>query len=282
MALFLNINKYKYKVKASFLMFEENPQDSLMDLRTFLIIAVISSLIIGLVESSSQPKSIETSKIGAGSVILDKSGQYFVEYNLTKMRFLIPLKTKIVFPVDKSALPALEFLYTQTKLSNKTLPSNPAADSECVLAWWKNGHPIQAITRMRALFFSPEPSFLFFSKTNKWDASKQGDFSNRNQFLEFSKILYNGTISELKTFAIENNCSWIAVFSQDLYDLPELYWYLNKNLPSPKEREKVISDAAFNSLIYKIFSSDPLDFSCNKSGLELAFADANSRIFKVC
>jgi len=274
-----------------------NKKAPLTDNTFFLLGAfIISMIILNAFEIFSQVKYEGSEEFGNGILLTSKEGEKFINYTLFERGFFGKIKEKQIIMrfdenfsggllelsdikngINKKAY-ASEKETSENELSNKKMPEK--ANDGKVLAMWTNGHPIQAITGFEAMFYSPASDYLFFSKEKKWDGELYGKFSDSKAFKEFSEILIYGDTKRLWDFAKVNNCSYLFLSENDLYEFPYLFSYVNGRYLNKKE--DILLMGIKSSLLYQLLLEKELKQGCDNSEFDLIYSDSNSRIFRVC
>lgn len=277
---------------------------------TFFLLGalIIAMIILNAFEIFSQVKHESVEKIGNGVLLVTKQGEKFINYTITETGFFgRSIEKNVIVKFDENLSKALielsnlknaelnsEFEKSNEEISNSKNTNNESNNTSStynkevstknktkrVLALWNNGHPIQAITGFDTVFYSPSSEYLFFSKDKKWDSELLGKFSDSQDFKSFSNIIIYGSINELWEFAKANDCSYIFLSENDLYEFPYLFSYVNGKYLNKKE--DILLNGIKNSLLYQLLLEKELKQGCDNSKFDLIYSDSNSRIFRVC
>jgi hypothetical protein len=263
---------------------------------TFFLLGafIVAMVIFNLIDFFSEIRHTSVEELGNGVLLVTKSGEKYINYTLTESGFFgRRVEKTIVMKFDENLSMGLkELSRINNVMSNDTLTSelnenltievnelNLNKNSK-VLALWNNGHYIQAITGFDSLFYSPSSDYLFFSKDKRWDSEVLGKFSDSRKFRNFSNIIAHGSFSELWDFAKKNDCSYVFLSENDLYEFPYLFSYINGKYLNKKE--DILLQGIKNSLLYALLLEKEFNVGCDNSKFDLIYSDSNSRIFRVC
>lgn len=142
---------------------------------------IIAMIILSTFEMLSRVKFEETEKFGDGVLLISKEGEKFINYTLYEKGFFgRAIEKQIVMKFNEDLSDGLsELSMIKNAIGRDNFSSEDSMPKEIkvaevdgenigsVLSLWTNGHPIQAITGFKAMFYSPSSDYLPFSREKK-------------------------------------------------------------------------------------------------------------------
>ena len=183
-------------------------------------------------------------------------------YSMSQLEYIKDNKRYSVFFNNNTRF-ALDFLKANTNPGDK------------IMSWWDNGHVIRGYAKRDPIIYSPCREILQTVAGGKWDETKLGPFSTKDDATNIAYALLADSPTITKGIMKRYNTTWMYVARIDMQKIGGMVILLGEDLKNFYDDSGDIKDSARGKVLFKMADGMAL------KGFEKEYEDEYATVYRL-